>query len=154
MGILAVPLIPLGVFYQINYLIKRQSCHQLICSGYLLMVTLAFNELKQCSVCTSNYMTGAQVVQENCKVIILQPTIRSDKWKSGTDDQSCDLLGKLNADTTNNKNIVSNHLGGNQCTKNEVFDYGFLQETADLVTCTEEMRNGKRHFLCSESTVS
>ena len=117
------------------------------------MVTLAFNELKQCSVCTSNYMTGAQVVQENCKVIILQPTIRSDKWKSGTDDQSCDLLGKPNADATN-KNIVSNHLGGNQCTKNEVFDYGFLQETADLVTCTEEMRNGKRHFLCSESTVS
>ena len=43
------------------------------------------------------------------------------------------------------------------CTKTEVFHYGCLQEIrpnqqfpADLVTFTEEIRNGKLHFLCSE----
>ena len=35
------------------------------------------------------------------------------------------------------------------CTKNEVF-----QETADLVTFTEEILNGKIHFLCSDSASS
>ena len=42
------------------------------------------------------------------------------------------------------------------CTKNEVFHLGFLQkmwpnplEIADLVTCTEEIFNGRLHFLCS-----
>ena len=32
--------------------------------------------------------------------------------------------------------------------KNEVFHYGF-QETAHFVTFTEEIRNGKLHFLCN-----
>ena len=32
------------------------------------------------------------------------------------------------------------------CTKNEVFHYGF---PGDLVTFTEEIYNGKLHFLCS-----
>ena len=43
------------------------------------------------------------------------------------------------------------------CTKNKVFHYGFLQYIwpnpqfpADLVTFTEEIRNGKLHFLCSD----
>ena len=35
------------------------------------------------------------------------------------------------------------------CTKNEVF-----QETADLVTFTEEILNGKLHFLCSDNASS
>ena len=41
------------------------------------------------------------------------------------------------------------------CTKNEVSQWGILQsmwpnpqETADLVTLTEEFLNGKLHFLC------
>ena len=34
--------------------------------------------------------------------------------------------------------------------KNKVFHYGFLQETADLVTFTEEICDGKLHFLCSD----
>ena len=45
----------------------------------------------------------------------------------------------------------------NHCTKNEVFYSGFLQkmlpnpqETADLVIFTEEINNGKLHFLCSQ----
>ena len=33
------------------------------------------------------------------------------------------------------------------CTKNEVF-----QKTADLVTFTEEILNGKRYFLCSDNS--
>ena len=44
------------------------------------------------------------------------------------------------------------------CTKNEVFHKGVLQymwpnpqETADLVTFTGEILNGKLHFLCSDS---
>ena len=44
------------------------------------------------------------------------------------------------------------------CTKNKVFHYGFLQYMwpyplfpTDLVTFTEEIRNGKLHFLCSEA---
>ena len=43
------------------------------------------------------------------------------------------------------------------CTKSQVFHYRFLQkmwpnpqETADLVTFTEEILNGKLHFLCSD----
>ena len=43
-----------------------------------------------------------------------------------------------------------------RCTKNEVFHQGFLQEMlpnpqfpADLITFTEEILNGKLHFLCS-----
>ena len=45
-------------------------------------------------------------------------------------------------------------------TKNEVFHLGFLQlmwenpqQTADLVTLTEEILNGKRQFLCSDTFV-
>ena len=44
---------------------------------------------------------------------------------------------------------------GYHCTKNEVFQWGFLQEmwpnpqkTADLVTFTKETLNGKIHFFC------
>ena len=33
--------------------------------------------------------------------------------------------------------------------KNKVFHAGFPQETADLVTFTEDTLNGKLHFLCS-----
>ena len=40
------------------------------------------------------------------------------------------------------------------CTKNEFFHYGFLQETADLVTFTENIFNGKLEFLCSGSSAS
>ena len=43
------------------------------------------------------------------------------------------------------------------CTKNEIFHWGFLQwmwpnpqEITDLVTFTEEILNGKLHFLCSK----
>ena len=40
--------------------------------------------------------------------------------------------------------------------KNEDFHYEILwpnpEETADLVTFTEEIRNGKLHFLCSVSS--
>ena len=42
-----------------------------------------------------------------------------------------------------------------QCTKNEVFHWGFKkiwpnpQETADLVTFIEEILNGKLNFLCN-----
>ena len=36
------------------------------------------------------------------------------------------------------------------CAKNQIFQEGFLQETADLVTFTEEIPNRKLHFLCSE----
>ena len=36
------------------------------------------------------------------------------------------------------------------CTKNEVFHYGFLQETAGLVIFTEEILNRKLHSMCSD----
>ena len=41
------------------------------------------------------------------------------------------------------------YMNGNHCTKNDVF-HVVLQQTADLVTFTEEILNGKLHFLCSE----
>ena len=51
---------------------------------------------------------------------------------------------------------ISRQITLHKSTKNEVFHLGFLQymwpnprETADLVTFTEEIPNGKLHFLCS-----
>ena len=52
--------------------------------------------------------------------------------------------------------IYSILIGHCTAQRNEVFHYGFLQcmwpnpqETADFVTFTEEILNGKLHFLCS-----
>ena len=39
------------------------------------------------------------------------------------------------------------------CTKNEVFHYRFFQETEDLITFTEEIRNEKLQFLCSDEDI-
>ena len=73
-------------------------------------------------------------------------------WLDSKITASSKLVFLYNFFQRNLINLITSH-----CTKNEVFHYGFLQsmwpnpqETADLVTFTEEIRNGKLHFLCSE----
>ena len=48
-----------------------------------------------------------------CKVIISQPTLRSDNGKAAlTNHHFCNLLGDLNINIIKNRNIGSKHIGG------------------------------------------
>ena len=50
---------------------------------------------------------------KSCKVIILQPTLRSDNGKAAlTNHHLCNLLEELNIDIAKNRNIGRKHLGG------------------------------------------
>ena len=52
-------------------------------------------------------------VCKSCKVIISQPTLRSDNGKAAlTNHHICNLLEELNIDIVKNRNIGSKHLGG------------------------------------------
>ena len=51
--------------------------------------------------------------RKSCKVIISQPTLRSDNGKAAlTNPHICNLLEELNIDIVKNRNIGSKHLGG------------------------------------------
>ena len=51
--------------------------------------------------------------RKSCKVIISQPTLRSDNGKAAlTNHHICNLLEELNIDIVKNRNIGSKHLGG------------------------------------------
>ena len=50
---------------------------------------------------------------KSCKLIISQPTLRSDNGKAAlTNHHICNLLEELNIDIVKNRNIGSKHLGG------------------------------------------
>ena len=50
---------------------------------------------------------------KSCKVIISEPTLRSDNGKAAlTNHHICNLLEELNIDIVKNRNIGSKHLGG------------------------------------------
>ena len=50
--------------------------------------------------------------RKSCKVIISQPTLRSDNGKAALTNHICNLLEELNIDIVKNRKIGSKHLGG------------------------------------------